>query len=105
MSSAVVCFSPSLDAAPIGDAASASADRVAPLRHAHGAVIALWSRCPQALNIHSGCAWVTLGEGVEDSEGVRSGDLSVHAGQTLQVPAGVRAVVEAVRSMELCFVW
>lgn len=73
-----------------------------------GGVLTLSVRRAQVLRIDSGCAWVTLGAGALDSVGcgdIRAGDMFVHAGQSLPVPAGTRAVIEAARGMELRFVW
>lgn len=73
-----------------------------------GGVLTVRARRAQVLRIDSGCAWVTLGAGALDSVGcgdIRAGDMFVHAGQSLPVPAGTRAVIEAARGMELRFVW
>ena len=73
-----------------------------------GEIIWLTARRAHLLRVASGCAWVTLGKGPVDSletAGVRGGDVFLHAGDLLRVPAGARAVIEAARGMELRFVW
>lgn len=68
----------------------------------------LAARRAHVLRVDSGCAWVTLGRGPIDGlglPGVRGGDVFLHAGDALPVPAGTHAIVEAARGMELRFVW
>lgn len=69
-----------------------------------GAARSLHPRAPMQLRVVSGHAWVTLGNG---QQGWReaSGDLMLHAGQSVCVAPGQRAVVEPLGREPLQFQW
>ncbi len=71
---------------------------------APGAAISLTPRAPTALRIAEGRAWVTLDDGPHRANGTRgeaAGDVFLHAGQTLWVATGQRAVVEPLDGQRL----
>ncbi len=71
---------------------------------APGAAISLTPRAPTALRIAEGRAWVTLDDGPHRASGTRgeaAGDVFLHAGQTLWVATGQRAVVEPLDGQRL----
>lgn len=68
-------------------AAAGSPGTVAP-----GAALSLTPKSAITLRIAEGQAWITLGHGADD----RSSDVFLCGGQTLQVAAGQRVVIEAI---------
>ena len=68
---------------------------------APGAALSLAPKSAMTLRIAEGQAWVTLGHGAED----RSSDVFLCGGQTLQVAAGQRVVIEAIGGRTVQYRW
>ena len=68
---------------------------------AQGAACSLRPRRALALRVAQGNAWVTFDDGPHGLGGEATGDVFLHAGQTVWVAAGRHAVVESVGTAPL----